>query len=377
MVKQINISNIASRNDKNFRWKMDPLQTKVEGRGNGIKTVLVNVEDIATQMRTDPRYITKYLGIDVGALSNWKEKRRVGVINGSHNQADLQEKLYEFIQLLILCSSCGLPELKHLVKGNVVGAKCLSCGKVGPIKGPKGQKHNIFKFICKHPPKKEKRERKKKEPSKPRAVRGSGHPSESTSPSRGTPKKNDLQFDGWHMDEDVKRTETHREEEERVSRELIMNTHKETPNAPVALLKFILQRDNMKLVDIVSEFQRIKIAHQLDEAETKLGRVLVDAVFDFSSFETFADSIEKHASLLSWYSADRETAKILISYIEEAIVDGDFWEFAPMILEKFYDSNVFDEEFLLHWYHQPPENSYVVQDPEEILKIKKKIRTIY
>lgn len=371
MVKQLNISNVASRNDKNFRYKMDPLETKVEGRGNGIKTILKNIETIASQMRSDPRYITKYLGIEVGAQSSWKEKRRVGVVNGSHNQADLQEKLYEFIQLFILCPNCELPELRHLVKGNVVGAKCLSCGKVGPIKGPKGQQHNIFKFVVKHPPKKEKRERKPKKPSKQMAVRGSGH--ESTSPSRGTPKdKLDLQFEGWHMDGDAKRTETEREIEERVSRELIMNTSKETPNAPVALLRFILQRDGMKLVDIVSEFQRIKIAHQLDEAETKLGRVLVDAVFDFSSFETFAESIEKHANLLSWYSADRETAKILISYIEEAIVDGDFWEYAPMILEKFYDSNVFDEEFLLHWFNQPPENSYVVQDPEEILKIKLK-----
>jgi hypothetical protein len=97
--------------------------------------------------------------------------------------------------------------------GNVVGAKCLSCGKVGPIKGPKGQQHNIFKFVVKHPPKKEKRERKPKKPSKQMAVRGSGH--ESTSPSRGTPKdKLDLQFEGWHMDGDAKRTETEREIEE-------------------------------------------------------------------------------------------------------------------------------------------------------------------
>ena len=64
--------------------------------------------------------ITKYLGIELGAPSMWKEKRRVGVVNGSHNQEDLQEKVYEFIQLLILCPKCGVPELKHIVKGNLV-----------------------------------------------------------------------------------------------------------------------------------------------------------------------------------------------------------------------------------------------------------------
>ena len=41
--------------DRQYRYKMDPLVTKIEGRGNGIKTVLLNVSEVAKQMRTEPQ----------------------------------------------------------------------------------------------------------------------------------------------------------------------------------------------------------------------------------------------------------------------------------------------------------------------------------
>jgi len=375
MGRQLNISTQDARSDTSYRYKMDPLQTKVEGRGNGIKTVLLNVAQVASDMRTDPKYITKFLGLECGAQSTWKEKRGVGIVNGSHQQADLQEKIYQFIQVLILCPSCDLPELKHRCRGSAVGAKCYSCGWVGGIQND----HAILKYVSRHPPKAGKQPKPaqidqggKKKRKKMPAAAGGAQVSDSPVKAKKKNEEPEQNFDGWHMDKNSERTEAKREEEEEDTKKLKENHVTDFPNSPVALLKFILQKPNMKLIDIVSEFQRIKIAHKLDEAETKLGKVLVDAVFDFSTVPLFLSSIEGAANFLSWYSADRETAKILVSYIEEAIVDKDFWEFTPMILEKLYDCNVFDENFLLDWYNQPPENSYVVQDPEEILKIKAK-----
>ena len=49
----------------------------------------------------------------------------------------------------------------------------------------------------------------------------------------------------------------------------------------------------MRLIDIVSEFERIKVAHKLDNQEVKLGKVLVDSVFDFSSLDIFTECISK------------------------------------------------------------------------------------
>ncbi len=48
----INIGGDA--NDASYRYKMPPLRTKVEGRGNGIKTVLLNVVDVSKHLHTRP-----------------------------------------------------------------------------------------------------------------------------------------------------------------------------------------------------------------------------------------------------------------------------------------------------------------------------------
>lgn len=41
--------------DASYRYKMPPLITKVEGRGNGIKTILVNITDVCKAMHTEPQ----------------------------------------------------------------------------------------------------------------------------------------------------------------------------------------------------------------------------------------------------------------------------------------------------------------------------------
>ena len=55
------ILNISLTNtDPNFRYKMPRLTSKVEGRGNGIKTAVTNVKDVAQAIHRPPTYVMKW-----------------------------------------------------------------------------------------------------------------------------------------------------------------------------------------------------------------------------------------------------------------------------------------------------------------------------
>ena len=115
-------------NDANYRYKMPPLQTKIEGRGNGIKTVLMNIPDVAKHLHTEPSYATKFFGMELGALSQYDHKRNVGIVHGVHQTKELQNMLNKFIREFILCPKCKLPEMQFKVhqKRNVLLQKCAS-----------------------------------------------------------------------------------------------------------------------------------------------------------------------------------------------------------------------------------------------------------
>lgn len=63
--------------DAFYRYKMPKLMAKVEGKGNGIKTVIVNMVDVAKAVGCPPTYPCKFFGCELGAqtLFDFKNDR--------------------------------------------------------------------------------------------------------------------------------------------------------------------------------------------------------------------------------------------------------------------------------------------------------------
>jgi len=59
--------NVNGSDDPGYRYKMPAIATKVEGSGNGIKTVMVNMVDVAEAIKREPLHLTKFLGVERGA----------------------------------------------------------------------------------------------------------------------------------------------------------------------------------------------------------------------------------------------------------------------------------------------------------------------
>lgn len=57
-----------------YRYKMPRINAKVEGKGNGIKTVIVNMMEVAKAIGRPPTYPTKYFGCELGAQTQYDYK---------------------------------------------------------------------------------------------------------------------------------------------------------------------------------------------------------------------------------------------------------------------------------------------------------------
>ena len=120
---------------------MPKLQVKVEGRGNGIKTLLTNVTEVGASLAREPSEITKFFGCILGSQTTFAGDRHI--VNGSHNANDLQKHLCKYIEAFVLCKQCKLPETHYKIKGGIISQKCQACGNKDQV----DMTHKLTTFI--------------------------------------------------------------------------------------------------------------------------------------------------------------------------------------------------------------------------------------
>lgn len=131
-------------------FRMPVLLTKIEGKGNGIKTVIPNMSDVARSLQRPPAYPTKFFGCELGAQTSFDEKADRYIVNGAHDASRLRELLDTFIDKFVLCGSCKNPETNLIInKGDFIIRDCQACGQRTNV----DMRHKLTVFILKNPPK--------------------------------------------------------------------------------------------------------------------------------------------------------------------------------------------------------------------------------
>jgi translation initiation factor 5 len=115
--------------DPFYRYKMEKIQSKIEGKGNGIKTVIPNLTSVAQSLARPPNYVIKYFGFELGAQTNKDPKDDRWIINGAHESSKLQDYLDGFISKFVLCKKCKNPETEVHVKDGRILLDCKACGQ--------------------------------------------------------------------------------------------------------------------------------------------------------------------------------------------------------------------------------------------------------
>jgi translation initiation factor 5 len=141
--------------DAFYRYKMERLQTKIEGKGNGIKTVIVNLPSVAQSLARPGSHVIKFFGFELGAQTNMDPKDDRWIINGAHDAAKLQDHLDGFINKFVLCKKCKNPETDVVVKDGNIVLDCKACGQRTDV----DLRLKLSGFILKNQPKKGKKDK--------------------------------------------------------------------------------------------------------------------------------------------------------------------------------------------------------------------------
>jgi len=369
----------TSVTDVFYRYKMPRLQAKVEGKGNGIKTVIVNMKEVAIALCRPPSYPCKFFGCELGAQTLMDAKNDRYIVNGAHDAAKLQDMLDGFIRKFVLCPSCDNPEtvLQVKEKKGIIAQSCKACGHQGLL----DMRHKLTTFILKNPPDADPVQAGK---STSKKVGKKGKKGKANGDDKGSESDGDEQLEGWSTDVPAtKKPEMDDGWSMDVSEEAVQKRQAELSEGIKGLTinddleksekdrlelfyKFVLERrDSGRLSGqekgVVAEAERLDV-------KEKAPLVLSELLFN----DTALSQVSQHRVLLLRFTHDNKRAqKYLLGGLEQVInlYKDQLMPKVPHILKKLYDLDILDEEVLLEW-GKKPSKKYVSKEVSEEMHAK-------
>jgi translation initiation factor 5 len=348
--------------DSFYRYKMPKIVAKIEGKGNGIKTVIPNMSDIAKALSRPPTYPTKYFGFELGAQVKCEEKNDRYIINGQHESKKLQDLLDGFIDKFVLCAHCKNPETDLIINKNGIIRDCKACGKRSEV----DHKHKLTAFIMKHPPTQPKKAKKSKKGSKSE----NNSASEATIPTPpDSVSVNSEDETSMRTDEEIiempKPVKNDDDDDDDwcvdTSPEAVAERMKEINGAVAKLAVNIAEDDDGddddekdpidEFAEYVEEEERsdkeiIKKARELGLKNDKVCTVLVQILFD----EDVLEQISERSELLNSFVKNEKCQKAILGGIERLVDQNDkLLPKVAFILKAFYDEDIVEEDVLLAW----------------------------
>lgn len=341
----------AKVQDQFYRYKMPKLQAKVEGKGNGIKTVIVNMVDIAKAIYRPPGYPTKFFGCELGAQTQIDKKNDRFIVNGSHSAEKLQEILQSFVEKFVLCDECDNPETTFIVqpKKEKITSVCTACGHQGLI----DMRHRLATFILKNPP-----------------VDDSATPQKlKKAQQKQTEQENGAEdesgFDGWSDDIPSKTKETKDDDwSEDTSDAAVMKRQQELGDGIKGLtFNDDLEKTVEERFNIFFNFVKNKVNAGLDASAEEKG-ILGEAerldikdraplaLAELLLNDNIVTQIPKYRILFLRFLANNQKSQKSFMGAFELIVSSYVGVLLPKvahILKAFYDNDYVQEEIILEW----------------------------
>lgn len=359
--------------DAFYRYKMPRICAKVEGKGNGIKTVIVNMPEVAKALGRPATYPTKYFGCELGAQTQFDFKNERFIVNGSHDSSKLQDLLDGFIRKFVLCPECDNPETELIVstKRNTISQGCKACGYHDKL----DFNHKLNTFILKNPPDTDPAtqgssltEGNRGKRSKRSGPGTNGHdnddsknesdvPFTPTTPHTKSKKKHQEEDDddgNWTVDvsEAAVRARMQDLTEGAKSMTLTEDSEKNEKQRMDLFYAFLKQRaagsgvsGAKAAADILHEAERL-------EVKSKAPLVLFEVLIRPSAI---AADVKKHRALLLRFThEDMRAQRAALYALDIMCAEMDsLYAKIPAILKLLYDADIVEEKSILEWAAKP------------------------
>ncbi|KAM6274198.1 eukaryotic translation initiation factor 5 [Porphyrio hochstetteri] len=370
----VNVNRSVS--DQFYRYKMPRLIAKVEGKGNGIKTVIVNMVDVAKALNRPPTYPTKFFGCELGAQTQFDVKNDRYIVNGSHEANKLQDMLDGFIKKFVLCPECENPETDLHVnpKKQTIGNSCKACGYRGML----DTNHKLCTFILKNPPessdtgtgKKEKEKKNRKGKDKENGSVSSNEtlpppPPEEITPPQVVEEDDD---DDWGEDttEEAQRRRMDEISDHAKNLTLSEDLERTVEERVNILFDFVKKKKEEGVIDtsdkdIVAEAERLDV-----KAMGPL--VLTEVLFD----EKIREQIRKYRRHFLRFCHNNKKAQRYLLHGFECVVamhQSQLISKIPHILKEMYDADLLEEEVILGWAEKASKK-YVSKELAKEIRVK-------
>lgn len=331
--------------DAFYRYKMPKLEAKVEGKGNGIKTVIVNATKIGQSLSRDPIYVTKYFGCELGAQINCDDKKDRYIVNGSHEASKLQSLLDGFIKKFVLCQSCRNPETVLSVKrGSEVKTKCKACGDYSTL----SHGHRLIQYIIKHPPT---RDNTTSKPNKTESNETSKNPLVSAEKPLITPDEED--DDDWGEDASEEAKRKRMEELTSMAQSMAMSTDVEKSSKEKLQIFLQLINKNLENDSLINNVKLLSAEADKLELDTKAVLVLIEGIL--TDPETVVQDLKKYSAVFREIISECDSKVkgeltmiagivLLVGHHSEKLMSR-----SPVLLKTLYDEDIVSEEVILMW----------------------------
>ncbi|XP_043930457.1 eukaryotic translation initiation factor 5 [Protopterus annectens] len=349
----VNVNRSVS--DQFYRYKMPRLIAKVEGKGNGIKTVIVNMVDVAKALNRPPTYPTKYFGCELGAQTQFDTKNDRYIVNGSHEANKLQDMLDGFIRKFVLCPECENPETDLHVnfKKQTIGNSCKACGYRGML----DTKHKLCTFILKNPPESSDTGSAKKDKDK-KNKKGRDKENGSVSGNTETTSRDEIDApDAVDRDDDDEDWAEETTKEAQIRRMEEISEHaknltlsedmeKTVEHRVNVLFEFVKRKKEEGVIDssdkeILAEAERLDVKAM---GPLVLSEVLLD--------ENIRDQIKTYRRHFLRFCHNNKKAQRYLLHGFECVLSmhpAQLLPKVPHILNAMYDADLLDEDVIFSW----------------------------